>query len=165
MKIQVMSCGGTLDKVYGTGKGVRDLHIGPPVAPGILEQMLHAELQNPPAISCQKDSLDMTENDRVTLGHMIAGSSASHILVTHGTDTLIETARALKAFADIANKRIVLVGASQPACVINSDAPARLGFALAVLIGSLEPAVIVAMDGIHTNLDTCTKDEDGIFRS
>lgn len=164
MPYTLITTGGTIDKVYGNGLGVRDLEIGEPVAPRILKEILHLPPANQISV-CRKDSLDLGEHERGLICTMVKQARQNHVLITHGTDTLVQTAKSIKDLPDLGEKRVVLVGASQPACMRDSDALARIGFALGVLLASSEPTVIVAMDGIHTNLADCTKGEDGIFRS
>jgi L-asparaginase len=170
MTFSVITVGGTIDKEYGTGRGVRDLEIGDPVTPSVLEYGLHL---NPTDITilCKMDSLDMEEGHRSLVCQAVFRlAKTRRVLISHGTDTLIETARAIEKYsldhaASLVPKRVVLFGASLPACLANSDAERRVGFAAGVLLASSEPGVIIAMDGIHTNLATCYKGDDGIFRT
>jgi L-asparaginase len=164
MTFTLITAGGTIDKVYGAGLGVRDLHIGDPVAPKILKQMLHVGNFNH-FEACRKDSLDVDETDRRVICERILWTTDNHILISHGTDTMVETAQMIKKRLGVSWKRVVLFGASQPASMVESDAAARLGYALCALMTSSEPGVIIAMDGIHTNLDQCQKNEAGIFCS
>jgi len=91
----------------------------------------------------RKDSLEMSEADRAAIHDAVAASDADKILVTHGTDTMVDTARVL---SDIAGKTIVLTGAMQPASLRNSDAEFNVGFALAA-VQTLPPGVYIAMNG------------------
>ena len=166
MTFALITTGGTIDKVYGTGLGVQDLHIGEPVTPEILRQMFgvfHFDHRE----ALRKDSLEITEADRRLICEMAFWNrnEEERILITHGTDTMIETAKSLSEDSALSQKRIVLVGASQPACMRDSDALARIGFALGVLLTSSKPGVIIAMDGIHSDPYNCRKTEEGIFRS
>jgi len=167
MTFALITTGGTIDKVYGSGLGVRDLDIGDPVAPAILRDILHVPC-NLHIELFRKDSLDITSDDRGKICQAVKESQAKFCLITHGTDTMFETARTIKGISDLdgyRDKRVVLVGSSQPACMRDSDALARIGFAVGVLLSSCDPAVIVAMDGIHTDLIAGKKWDDGIFRS
>lgn len=167
MTFTLITTGGTIDKVYGSGLGVRDLHIGDPVTPAILRDILHVPC-NLHIELFRKDSLDITSDDRGKICRAVKKSKANLCLITHGTDTMFETARTIRGISDLAgyrDKRVVLVGASQPACMRDSDAIARISFAVGVLLSSFKPAVIVAMDGVHTDLINGKKGEDGIFRS
>ncbi len=164
MTFTLITAGGTIDKVYGTGLGVRDLHIGDPVVPKMLKQMLHvggfSHFE-----ACRKDSLDMDETDRRVICERILWTKDNHILISHGSDTMVETAQMIKKSLGISWKRVVLFGASQPASTIGSDAAARLGYALCALTISSEPGVIIAMDGIHGDPYNCRKTEEGVFCS
>ncbi len=165
-RLTLLTTGGTIDKIYGIGKGVQDLHIGAPVAPDILKKRLYNDDRIfDYRVVCRKDSLEMDESDRRDICEYAHGTRTRHVLITHGTDTMVETAQALKADLRLRDKRIVLVGASQPACMRESDAEWRLGYALAVLMMSSEPGVIIAMDGIHEDPDNCRKNDAGVFRS
>lgn len=91
-----------------------------------------------------KDSLHMTEEDRVHIAEVCRNSVEDHILISHGTDSMPETARAL-GLAGIA-KTIVLFGAAIPFTKPPSDALFNLGFGLAA-VQYLPPGVYVAMNG------------------
>lgn len=167
MTFSVVTTGGTLDKEYGSGIGVRDLHIGSPVTPSVLEYGLHIPFVEHIEI-CRKDSLDLDEDDILKICRAVKNSQSTRVLISHGTDTLIRTAAAIKDFFDsdgCQHKRVVLFGASYPACLNTSDAEVRIGFATGVLLASKEPGVIIAMDGIHVDFAACEKGEDGIFHS
>ena len=163
-KFTLITTGGTIDKIYGTGLGIQDLHIGDPVAPTILKRMLNIHQFNH-FEACRKDSLEMDDSDRWVICEYVCCAKTDNILITHGTDTMVETAKMIKEHLGVSWKRVVLVGASQPASMVGSDASARIGYALAVLMMSSDPGIIIAMDGIHTNPDLCQKNDSGIFRS
>lgn len=165
-RFTLLTAGGTLDKIYAPGKGVRDTHVGAPVAPAILLTRLYNDGRIfDHRVIFRLDSLDIKDADRRVICEYAHGTRTSHVLITHGTDSMVETAQALKADGRLHDKRIVLVGASEPAFGKESDTEFRLGFALAVLMMSSEPGVIIAMDGIHTDPDNCRKGDAGVFRS
>ncbi|MBS3805592.1 MAG: asparaginase, partial [Oleiphilaceae bacterium] len=91
----------------------------------------------------RKDSLDLDEADRALIRHEITESEATRILVTHGTDTMTDTALAL---AGIEGKTVVLTGAMQPARMRRTDAVFNLGFAWAA-VELLPVGVYLAMNG------------------
>ena len=91
----------------------------------------------------RKDSLDLTEADRAAIVAAVRACDASRVLVTHGTDTMVETARALLA---VRGKTVVLTGAMQPATQRDSDAVFNIGFAIGVLANAA-PGVYVAING------------------
>src|SRR3989338_6112836 len=106
-----------------------------------------------------KDSLEMTEDDRLLIKRACQGALAKKILITHGTDTMIETARIL---SDIPDKAIVITGASQPYKFRESDAEFNIGVAFGAL-NVLDKGVYIAMNGRIYPWDKCEKTVDGRF--
>lgn len=138
--IEIFTTGGTIDKVYFDA--LSEYQIGSAALPNILrENNVYAAHRVTQLM--RKDSLEITDKDRADIRVAVDVSDANMILVTHGTDTMIETAKVL---ADIADKTIVLTGAMQPATLRNSDAEFNVGFALAA-VQSLPHGVYVAMNG------------------
>ncbi|MFC4293000.1 asparaginase domain-containing protein [Sphingorhabdus arenilitoris] len=138
--IEIFTTGGTIDKVYFDA--LSEYQIGPAAVPDLLaENNVHAPHRVTQLL--RKDSLDMTEADRAAIHAAVAASDAAQILITHGTDTMVETARAL---SDIDGKTIVLTGAMQPATLRNSDAEFNVGFAFAA-VQTLPSGVYLAMNG------------------
>ena len=110
-----------------------------------------------------KDSLDMTDDDRATILTACAAASVQSIVITHGTDTMVETARFIAASK--LDKTIVLTGAAQPARMKDSDADFNLGFAAATALFK-PPGVYVAMNGNAFDWDKCRKNADtGVFEA
>lgn len=140
MRVKIFTTGGTIDKVYFDEQS--DYQVG---APQIDEIMRHANVQCAFEIETllQKDSLDMTDQDRTLIRIRVAAESCPRILITHGTDTMVETARALRG---VPAKTIVLVGSLSPAQFKNSDALFNIGFAFAA-VQLTPPGVYVAMHG------------------
>ena len=138
--LTVITTGGTIDKVYFDAKS--DYQIGAPQIGEILNQLGVAfEFEVIPVL--RKDSLDMNDGDRVAIREAIERQPHRHVLVTHGTDTMVETARALDG---IAGKVIVLTGALNPARFQGSDAVFNVGCA----VGAVQTAadgVWIAMNG------------------
>jgi L-asparaginase len=91
----------------------------------------------------RKDSLHITDEDRKLIRAAVAASNASHVLITHGTDTMVDTARELKGLAD---KTIVLTGALNPARFRDSDAIFNIGSAVGA-VQCLPPGVYIVMNG------------------
>jgi len=91
----------------------------------------------------RKDSLDLEPKDRTVIRDVIARDDGRHFVVTHGTDTIIETARSVRG---IPGKTIVLTGAMQPAAFRGTDATFNIGFAMAAA-QLLNPGVYVTMNG------------------
>ncbi|MDT8272521.1 MAG: asparaginase domain-containing protein [Desulfomonilia bacterium] len=140
MKIKFFAVGGTIDKVYFDLKS--DYKVG---SPGISEILKEANVTfDYECVSLlRKDSLDMTDDDREMVCKKIADEECRHIIVTHGTDTMIETARELMAIPD---KTIVMTGSMQPARFKWSDAEFNVGTAVGA-VQSLAPGVYIAMNG------------------
>lgn len=144
MVIHIFTTGGSIDKIYSTQKST--FVVGEPA----IEQLL---LQG--NVSCgfqieplfRKDSLEITAGDRQVLHERVRSSPHRHILITHGTDTMIETARTLN---NIPDKVIVLTGAMQPAGFVASDALFNIGCAIAAL-QTLPVGVYIAMNGCIFN--------------
>lgn len=142
----VLSTGGTYDKDYGSGARVRDMHIGDSYAEDFLPQALgHDLFVFRRAIG--KDSLDMTPADRRMVVALCETVPQKQIIVTHGSDTMHLTARAIARSKKISDKIIVLTGALRPARMKVTDAEFNLGLAVATLFLS-KPGVYVALSGI-----------------
>ena len=136
----IVTTGGTIDKVYFDDKS--DFQVGAPQIGHILEELGVAfRFEVIPIL--RKDSLHIGEQDRELLRATIAAQDARHVLVTHGTDTMVETARVL---ATIPGKVIVLTGALNPARFRGSDAEFNIGTAVGA-VQSLPDGVYIAMNG------------------
>jgi len=140
MKIKFVTTGGTIDKVYFDA--LSEYQVGPPQVLEVLQEG-HVAFEFEVASILQKDSLDLTDGDRQLIRERITRDDCERIVVTHGTDTLVETALAL---AGIPGKTIVLTGSLQPARFRNTDAVFNIGTAIGA-VQSLPPGVYVAMNG------------------
>ena len=138
--IAIFTTGGTIDKVYFDAKG--GYEVGAPVVRRVLD---HARADTAIAVTelLRKDSLDMTPADRERIRAAVAAAAQRRVIITPGTDTMVETARALQGLPD---KVIVLTGALQPGRFSDSDAPFNLGMALAA-VQLLAPGVYIAANG------------------
>ncbi|WP_457637123.1 asparaginase domain-containing protein [Oceanithermus sp.] len=138
--VQIFTTGGTIDKVYYDAKD--DYTVGEPQIGKLLQE---ARVNFPYAVEVllKKDSLEMASADRQMVRRAVEAASARRVLITHGTDTMVETARELEG---IPEKTIVLVGAMQPARFLGSDAEFNIGFAAAA-VQLLPPGVYIAMNG------------------
>jgi len=157
VKIAIFSVGGTIDKVYFDK--LSQYQVGFPSVRAILESLPIAfeyEIQS----LLRKDSLDMDDADRQLIKQMVAAQHCSRIIITHGTDTMIETGKAL---SDLNGKCIVLTGAMEPANFKSSDAVFNIGVAVGA-VSSLPDGVYIAMNGRIFNPFQCQKNRDqGIF--
>jgi L-asparaginase len=140
MFIRFVTTGGTIDKIYFDA--LSQFEIGDSQVKHILTEGL-ADFDYEIVPLLQKDSIDMTDEDRMTIRDYIANDSADRYVITHGTDTMPETAEVL---ADIADKTIVLTGALSPARFKSTDAIFNVGMAVATAQVA-EPGVYIAMSG------------------
>jgi L-asparaginase len=160
MKITFIQTGGTIDKDYPkTTKGYA-FKFGEPATRRILEK-LNPSFEYEILTACQKDSLEITDDDRQHLVDLIKENDSIRIVITHGTDTMIETAKFI--FPKIKNKVIVLTGAMRPEQFSNSDAPINVGGAIAAT-QILQAGVYLFMTGILKSFDEIKRDmETGKF--
>jgi L-asparaginase len=155
-KIDLIITGGTISKVYNelTGELVCDAsHIHDILEIGRSKVDINIKTL------MLKDSLDMDENDRemilTTCNH-----SSSHIIITHGTDTIVQSAKKLSSIRD---KTIVLTGAMIPYAFKNSDAVFNLGVAVGA-VSVLNSGVYICMNGKIFEWDGVVKNKElGIF--
>lgn len=139
-KLTVVTTGGTIDKIYFDDKST--FQIGAPQIGEILEALGVAfAFEVVPLL--RKDSLHMDAADRALIRSTIESQAGRHVLVTHGTDTMVETARALSA---LPGKVIVLTGALDPALFRGSDAVFNIGCAVGA-VQTLPDGVHIAMNG------------------
>jgi L-asparaginase len=136
----IVTTGGTIDKIYFDD--MSDYQIGEPMIGQILKQ-LQVGFKFKVKALMRKDSLHVTDEDRQTIRDEITASGASHVLITHGTDSMVKTALVL---ADIPGKTMVLTGALNPARFRDSDAVFNIGCAVGAL-QSLPPGAWIAMNG------------------
>ena len=139
-KLLIVTTGGTIDKIYFDD--MSDYQIGEPQIGQILHS-LQVGFEFEVKALMRKDSLHITDEDRLAIHGAIAASDASHILITHGTDSMVKTALVL---ADIPAKTMVLTGALNPARFRDSDAVFNIGCAVGAL-QSLPHGVWIAMNG------------------
>jgi L-asparaginase len=151
--IVVLTTGGTMDKIYfdalsqyqvGESVVLRLLEIGRVSYPFRIVEVL------------RKDSLDLTAEDREMVRAKVAELTTPRVVITHGTDTMTETARVL---ASIPDKTIVLTGALAPARFSESDAIFNLGMAFATAQVAA-PGVYIAMSGQVFRADRVRKDRE-----
>ncbi len=149
--IDIFTTGGTIDKVYFDA--LSEYQIGPTALPDMLREN-NVYIQHRVTQLMRKDSLEITDDDRKIIREAVEASDADMVLVTHGTDTMVETGKIL---SDIKGKTIVLTGAMQPATLRNSDAEFNVGFALAA-VQSQDQGAYVAMNGQIFDPQTTVKD-------
>jgi L-asparaginase len=140
MRIKFFTTGGTIDKVYFDAKS--EFEVGPPQVREVLHEANVAFEYEIESI-LRKDSLDLTGEDRQLIRHRVEAESCRWIVITHGTDTMVQTAQTLSGIPD---KTIVLTGSMQPARFRVTDAVFNIGSAIGAA-QSLPPGVYIAMNG------------------
>ena len=156
--IRIFVTGGTFDKTYDEIRG--RLSFGDTHLPEML-RLGRSRVDVSIRTLMMVDSLDMTDADRDVIVRNCAQCEESRIVVTHGTDTMVETAKALAA--GVAGKTIVLTGAMIPYAFGSSDGLFNLGSALS-FAQMLAPGVYIAMNGQHFAWDKVRKNrETGVF--
>ena len=138
--ILILTTGGTIDKIYFDAKSAYE--VGPPNISTLLAE-LNLSVSYRVVSVLRKDSLDLTDADRQLIYDQVGASEEQRILITHGTDTMIETGTALQ---NIPGKTIVLTGALEPALFKTSDAVFNIGCGLAA-VQTLGSGVYIAMNG------------------
>ncbi len=138
--ILVLTTGGTIDKNYFDALSEYQI-----VDSGIPALLKEARVVLPIRIEevCRKDSLELTDADRAEIAQRVSDAPETRIVITHGTDTMTDTAKVLAA---IPGKTIVLTGALSPARFAETDAPFNLGMAFAAAQVA-PPGVYIAMSG------------------
>lgn len=149
--VRILTTGGTIDKVYFDA--LSEFQVGESSLDSILrEANVTAKYQLTSLM--RKDSLELDDGDREIIRRAVCGCDERHVLITHGTDTMVQTAGVL---AGIAGKTIVLTGAMQPARLRSTDAIFNVGFAIAAAQLS-PPGVYIAMNGRLFSADKVRKD-------
>ena len=152
MRIRILVTGGTFDKEYDELTGTlffKDTHLGEMLQRGrcLLDVVAETVMMI--------DSLEMDDRARAAVVARARECDEANVLITHGTDTMVLTARALAA-ARIPGKTIVLTGAMIPYAFGSSDGLFNLGSALS-FVQVLPPGVYVAMNGQHFRWDCVQK--------
>ncbi|MEO0369126.1 MAG: asparaginase domain-containing protein [Pseudomonadota bacterium] len=143
LAIQIFSVGGTIDKIYFDAKS--EYEIGVPAVEAVLKEM-NSNLDVSVVSLMAKDSLEMTAADRTLIGQAVLDCDRKHIVITHGTDTMTETAEYLLTLPELQDKTIVLTGALAPAIFKASDAEFNLGGAL-IAAQTAVSGVYIVMQG------------------
>ena len=158
MAIRIFITGGTFDKEYNELNGelyFKDTHMSELLEKG--RSKVAVEIRTLMMV----DSLQMTDGDRSLIAHQCLSCDETQIVVTHGTDTMSETAKMLAQ--KIKNKTVILTGAMIPIKFGSSDGLFNLGSALA-FAQTLPPGVYVAMNGRYFNWDNVRKNKQtGVF--
>lgn len=138
--MKIFTTGGTIDKIYFDANS--EFQVGEPAIQHVLEEQ-HIGFDYSIESLMRKDSLELTDADRQLIRARAEQDENHLILITHGTDTMVDTALQL---LDIPRKTIVLTGAIQPAKLRVSDAVFNIGSAVTA-VQLLSPGVYIAMHG------------------
>jgi len=152
MAIRIFVTGGTFDKEYNELNGslfFKDTHLPEMLTLG--RSRVQVDIRTLMMI----DSLEMTEEDRETIAQNCIKAKEDKILITHGTDTMVETAQVLAK--KIKNKTIILTGAMIPYKFGSSDGLFNLGSALA-FVQILPNGIYIVMNGRYFKWDNVRKD-------
>ncbi len=154
MSIKLFITGGTIDKEYNPLNG--ELVFVKTHLSKMLEQVKN-KIDIGPEVLMLKDSLDMNDNDRATILEKCKTTKEEKILITHGTDTMVETAQVLGE--SILDKTIVLTGSMIPFSFGQSDALFNLGVTIGA-VQSLPLGVFIAMNGKIFPWDNVRKNKE-----
>jgi L-asparaginase len=141
VKIHILTTGGTIDKFYFDRKDT--FQVGEPQIGQLLREA-NVTVEHEIRALLHKDSLELTDEDREVIVAAVRDTPGERFLITHGTDTMLQTAELLQG--RIAGKVMVLTGAMQPAISRTSDAFFNIGFAFCAA-QQLPPGAWVAMNG------------------
>ena len=160
MAIRILITGGTFDKEYNELNGdlyFRDTHLKQMLEQG--RSQLNVNIRSLMMI----DSLEMTEQDREIILTHCRKSSTDRIVITHGTDTMVETARYLAEH--IKDKTIILTGAMIPIVFGSSDGLFNMGAAMAY-VQTLDRGIYIAMNGQYFDYNNVRKNKaKGLFET
>ncbi|MFZ7124961.1 MAG: asparaginase domain-containing protein [Desulfobacterales bacterium] len=150
MTITIITTGGTIDKIYFDD--LSEFQVGDPQIGTVLKE---ANVSTPYRIFplMRKDSLDLTDEDRGRIRDAVIAEPNRRIVITHGTDTMVETAKVLR---NISGKVVVLTGAMQPARFRMTDAIFNIASAITA-VQLLDPGVYIAMNGCIFDADKVRK--------
>ena len=151
--IQIFITGGTLDKDYQTTTG--DLVFSQTHTKQLLNEA-NMTLSVDLTTLMLKDSLEMTDKDRELIYQACKNANAKQIVITHGTDTMVETALYLQKNQSLKNKTIVLTGAMRPYMLGQSDASFNMASAL-MAAQLAQNGIYIAMNGQLFNADKVSK--------
>ena len=153
MNIAILTTGGTFDKIYFDANS--EYSIGEPCISSILDEgNVTSEFRIKSIL--KKDSLDINQKERELIKKSVIECEEEKIIIIHGTDTMVETAKFLE---EIKDKTIVLTGSMQPARFKKTDAIFNSGFAFAAAL-SLANGIYITMNGQIFNSNNVRKNID-----
>ncbi len=160
MSILIIQTGGTIDKIYPKTINGWGFEIGEAAVHQILS---NKELSVDYRIisACKKDSTQLNEKDRNNILNICQQSSEEQIIITHGTDTILDTAKFLSIIED---KTIVLTGSFLPQAFKNSDAEFNIGMAISA-VQTLNSGIYVSLNGIIASHNELQRDDSGKYHT
>jgi len=162
MAILILTTGGTFDKEYDELNGRLDFR--ETRVPEML-RLGRAKLDVAVRSWRLRDSLELDDDDRAEIATLCLEAPEARIVVTHGTDTMVETGAAIARRIEGTGKTVVLTGAMIPIAFGSSDGLFNLGSALS-FVQVLSPGVWIAMNGRYFPWDNCRKDRArGVFEA
>lgn len=172
--VHILSMGGTIDKDYPRLTAGYAFEFGDESAASrILNALPNSGIRFDVKSICRKDSLDISDDDRSLLLDAICDilerrSASSHnvrIVITHGTDTMIETAQYVQNRLKDNNAVIAFTGATKPERFIDSDASFNLGCAIAATSVCRSGSVVICMNGNVVTAEKCIRESaSGLFK-
>ena len=154
MTIRLFVTGGTFDKEYNELNGqlyFKDTHVNEMLKLG------RAKVNIESRTLMMIDSTELSDSDRDLIAFNCQKADEDKIIITHGTDTMVETASVIAQ--KVTDKTIVLTGAMIPYKFGSSDGLFNLGAAVA-FVQTLKPGVYIAMNGRYFNWDNCRKNKE-----
>jgi L-asparaginase len=149
--IAVITTGGTIDKVYFDASS--DFEVGKSLLADLMAQA-HVSADVEMVELMRKDSLDLTAEDRALIRETVRSVAATRVVITHGTDTMVDTANVL---SDVEGKTIVLTGSFAPARFAKTDAIFNVGLAFG--------AVQMAPNGVYIAMNGCVFPGTGVVKN
>ena len=154
MKILFIQTGGTIDKDYPRSTKGYAFEITEPAVRQILEKA-NPSFEYEIISLIRKDSMDLTVKDKKKIFETCESADTDKIIITHGTDTIIDTAQFL---SEIKNKSIILTGSFKPEKFTNTDADFNVGTAIGAL-SIIGKGVFVALNGRIFEYDKVKRDK------
>lgn len=152
MNILFIQTGGTIDKDYPKANAGYAFEIDEPAVVRVLGKCFPAFEYEIMSLF-RKDSMNITDDDRAKLKSHLSASAYSKIIVTHGSDTLVETAQMIGSIKD---KTILFTGAYRPQRFAESDADFNIGAAVGAL-NVLTEGTFIVMNGKVMKPNECYK--------
>eukprot|EP00928_Gymnodinium_smaydae_P055192 TRINITY_DN38789_c0_g1_i1.p1 TRINITY_DN38789_c0_g1~~TRINITY_DN38789_c0_g1_i1.p1 ORF type:complete len:180 (-),score=37.26 TRINITY_DN38789_c0_g1_i1:137-676(-) len=167
--LTVVATGGTIDKDYPRATSGYAFEIDEPAARRVLSELPFLAVRHEVVSVCRKDSSEISDEDREAVSAAVRSAAGSRVVVTHGTDTMIETALFVLRSGAAAGKVVAFTGAMKPERFKDSDASFNIGAAVAATSAVSPPsdgqgAVVICMGGNVIDCRRCRRDlETGYF--